>query len=56
LLDNPATADHGLIDPAPVRQTLARAIQGLPTPWGMLHQWVAVEVWLRNQSGRPVAA
>nr|WP_157528645.1 albusnodin/ikarugamycin family macrolactam cyclase [Kibdelosporangium sp. MJ126-NF4]CEL19732.1 Asparagine synthetase [glutamine-hydrolyzing] [Kibdelosporangium sp. MJ126-NF4]CTQ96957.1 Asparagine synthetase [glutamine-hydrolyzing] (EC 6.3.5.4) [Kibdelosporangium sp. MJ126-NF4] len=51
LLENPATADHGLIEPAPVRQTVARAIDGLPTPWGALNQWIAVEVWLRNQSG-----
>ncbi|NRN71081.1 Macrolactam synthetase C [Kibdelosporangium sp. 4NS15] len=51
LLENPATADHGLIEPAPVRQTVVRAIDGLPTPWGALNQWIAVELWLRNQSG-----
>jgi asparagine synthase (glutamine-hydrolysing) len=51
LLENPATADHGLIEPAPIRQTITRAIDGLPTPWGALNQWIAVEVLLRNQSG-----
>lgn len=55
LLENPATADYGLVEPEPIRQTLTRAIEGLPTPWGALNQWIAVEVWLRNQSGEAVA-
>jgi asparagine synthase (glutamine-hydrolysing) len=52
LLSSPAAADHGLIDPVPVRAALAGAIQGLPTPWGALNQVFAVELWLRDMAGR----
>ena len=47
-----ATADHGLLEPGPVRLVLDRAIQGFPTPWGALSQVIAVELWLRENQGR----
>jgi asparagine synthase (glutamine-hydrolysing) len=50
LLDNPATADVGLVEPEPVRRVLAAAVRGLPTPWGALNQWIALEVWLRDRA------
>ncbi|WP_165960543.1 albusnodin/ikarugamycin family macrolactam cyclase [Actinocrispum wychmicini] len=50
LLADSAAADHGLINPVPVRATLEGAVQGLPTPWGALNQVFAVEVWLRDVS------
>lgn len=50
LLADSAAADHGLIDPVPVRAALDGAIEGLPTPWGALNQALAVEVWLRDVS------
>ena len=51
LLTESAAADHGLLDPVPVRAVLERAIHGLPTPWGALNQVFAVELWLRKVAG-----
>jgi asparagine synthase (glutamine-hydrolysing) len=51
LVEDSAAADHGLIEPAPVRVALERAIHGLPTPWGALNQVLAVELWLREREG-----
>ncbi|HEX5401568.1 MAG TPA: asparagine synthase-related protein [Pseudonocardiaceae bacterium] len=54
LLAESAAADHGLVEPGPVREALEAAVQGLPTPWGALNQAIAVEVWLRERDNRPV--
>jgi asparagine synthase (glutamine-hydrolysing) len=48
LLDSPASADLGVVDPAPVRQALERGLQGLPIAWGALNQVLAIELWLRD--------
>lgn len=48
LLSDSAAADHGLIEPRPVRAVLERAIEGLAIPWGALSQVLAVETWLRR--------
>lgn len=45
----PVAADLGILEPAPVREVLDGAIQGLPTPWGALNQVFAVETWLRER-------
>ncbi|MBP2323009.1 asparagine synthase (glutamine-hydrolyzing) [Kibdelosporangium banguiense] len=50
LLRESAAADHGIVDPVPVRATLERAVQGLPVPWSKLDQVFAVELWLRALS------
>jgi asparagine synthase (glutamine-hydrolysing) len=52
LLADSAAADHGLIEPGPVRAVLDDAIQGLPTPWSSLNQVFAVELWLRELQGK----
>jgi asparagine synthase (glutamine-hydrolysing) len=52
LLATSAAADHGLIEPARVREVLDRAVQGMSTPWGALNQVFAVELWLRDQPGK----
>lgn len=55
LLAEPALADHRLIEPGPVREALAGAIEGMPTPWGTLNQVLAAELWLRHREhGGPV--
>lgn len=54
LLTDSVAADHGLLDPVPVRAVLERAIQGLPTPWRALNQVLAVELWLRDLSPKGV--
>ncbi|WP_460402371.1 albusnodin/ikarugamycin family macrolactam cyclase [Actinophytocola sediminis] len=54
LLADSTAADHGLLDPVPVRAVLERAIQGLPTPWRALNQVFAVELWLRDVSAKVV--
>lgn len=52
LLSESVAADHGLIEPGPVRAALEGAVSGLPTPWGPLNQVLAVETWLRgHESG-----
>jgi asparagine synthase (glutamine-hydrolysing) len=48
LFESPATADYGLIEPAPVRETLGNALQGMPAPWGAINQLIAIELWLRT--------
>jgi asparagine synthase (glutamine-hydrolysing) len=48
MLSESAAADHGVLEPGPVREVLEAAIQGLPTPWGALNQVFAVEAWLRQ--------
>ncbi|OLF17440.1 hypothetical protein BU204_10820 [Actinophytocola xanthii] len=48
LLADPAVADHGMIEPAPVRAVLEAAIEGRPVPWGPFTQLLALEVWLRG--------
>ncbi|SER07762.1 asparagine synthase-related protein [Lentzea albida] len=55
LLADSAAADFGLIEPAPVRQALEDAVNGLRVPWGALNQVLAVEVWLRANA-REVAS
>jgi asparagine synthase (glutamine-hydrolysing) len=52
-MTDPAAADLGILEPAPVRAVLDGAIQGLPTPWGALNQVFAVETWLREKGNRP---
>jgi asparagine synthase (glutamine-hydrolysing) len=54
LLADSAAADHGLLEPGPVRAVLENAIEGLPTPWGALNQVLAVELWLRKSQGKVV--
>jgi asparagine synthase (glutamine-hydrolysing) len=54
LLADSAAADHGLLEPGPVRVVLDNAIQGLPTPWASLNQVFAVELWLREVQGKAV--
>jgi asparagine synthase (glutamine-hydrolysing) len=54
LLAESMAADHGLLDPVPVRAVLDRALQGLPTPWRALNQVFAVELWLRHISTKTV--
>lgn len=49
LLSESVAADHGILEPGPVLEVLERAVQGLPTPWGALHQVFAVEAWLRQR-------
>lgn len=48
LLKEPISADLGLIEPAPVREALDRAANGMPAPWGELNQVLAVETWLHD--------
>ena len=49
IMADPVAADLGILEPAPVREVLDHAIQGLPTPWGALNQAFAVETWLRQR-------
>jgi asparagine synthase (glutamine-hydrolysing) len=49
LMAEPVAADLGVLEPAPVRAVLDRAVQGMPTPWGALNQVFAVETWLRHR-------
>ncbi|GLY38386.1 asparagine synthase [Amycolatopsis sp. NBRC 101858] len=49
MLTESVAADHGILEPGPVREVLEGAIQGMPTPWGALHQVFAVEAWLRER-------
>jgi asparagine synthase (glutamine-hydrolysing) len=49
LLADSVAADHGIIEPGPIRRALDDAINGLPTPWGALNQALALEVWSRDQ-------
>ncbi|WP_206796486.1 lasso peptide isopeptide bond-forming cyclase [Amycolatopsis sp. MtRt-6] len=55
MLTESVAADHGILEPGPVRVVLEDAIQGMPAPWGALHQVFAVEAWLREreEGGRP---
>jgi asparagine synthase (glutamine-hydrolysing) len=55
LLSESVAADYGILEPGPVLDVLEDAIQGLPTPWGALHQVFAVEAWLRQyeEGGSP---
>ncbi|OLF11558.1 hypothetical protein BLA60_11425 [Actinophytocola xinjiangensis] len=52
LLAEPVAADHGLLDPVPVRAVLDSAVQGLPTPWRAFNQVLAVELWLRDLTAK----
>ncbi|GLY49560.1 asparagine synthase [Lentzea sp. NBRC 102530] len=47
-LDEPISAEIGLIDPVRVRRALERAARGLATAWAPLNQVLAVELWLRE--------
>lgn len=47
LLAAPASADLGIIEPAPVREVLELARLGLPVPWAAFNRLLAIEVWLR---------
>jgi asparagine synthase (glutamine-hydrolysing) len=48
MLAESVAADHGLIEPRPVREALEKAVNGMPTNWGQLNQVLATEVWLRH--------
>ncbi|MGH8896195.1 MAG: albusnodin/ikarugamycin family macrolactam cyclase [Egibacteraceae bacterium] len=50
LLADPLVADLGLVEPAPVRVALDRALLGLPVPFAALRRVLAVELWLRHLS------
>lgn len=56
LLAEPVAADHGILDPVPVRAVLERAIQGLPVPRRAFNQVIAVELWLRDISRKGAAS
>ncbi|WP_439660742.1 albusnodin/ikarugamycin family macrolactam cyclase [Lentzea sp. HUAS TT2] len=48
MLDEPVSAEIGLIEPVRVRRALERAARGLETAWAPLNQVLAVELWLRE--------
>lgn len=50
LLTDSVAADHGILEPGPVRRALGDAINGLPTPWGALNQALGLEVWARDRT------
>jgi len=52
LLDSPASADYGVIDPVAVRRALESGLQGNVAPWGELNKIFALELWLRAQDSR----
>ncbi|GLZ29049.1 asparagine synthase [Lentzea sp. NBRC 105346] len=52
LMENPVSAELGLIEPRRVREALTLAARGIETPWASLNQVLAIELWLREVMGR----